>query len=341
MSLPLFVAPLFLNSTPDIVLASVKEGLLPGIPACGAWTSADFDTWLTEIDKGIAKMRDENPSAKIGPYAANLIFKPGKGRIDDDVEVVCKHRVPVVLASATPTKEQIDKIHAYGGIVFYDVKNMDEVKRAMEVGADGMIAVCAGAGGQGTTQNPFSFVGEIRQLFDGPLVLAGCMSTGHDILAAQTMGADFATMGTRFLATKEARAEEGYKQMIVDSNASDIVRTTAFTGEAAHFLAGSITASGYDIEKVRREGTTAERVRPAPGEKSKAWVKIWAAGQGVGNIHDVPTVHELADRLKREYEEAKQEMAERLGFKFSAAAQPAPANDVYRSPAPLAIKPKV
>jgi nitronate monooxygenase len=148
-------------------------------------------------------------------------------------------------------------------------------------------------------------------------------------------------MGTRFLATKEARAVEGYKEMIVNSNAADIVYTTAFTGEAANFMAGSVTASGYDIDKVRKEGTTAERVRPAPGEKSKAWVGIWAAGQGAGNIHDIPTVHELTDRLKREYEEATQEMAERLGFKFSAAAQPAPANDVYRSPSPLAIKPKV
>lgn len=334
-SLPLFVAPLFLNSTPELVLACVKEGLLPGIPAYGQLSSQGWDDWLTEIDRGIAKLRDENPGAKIGPYAANLIFKSNKDRIDQDFEIVCKHRVPIVLASAQPTKEQIDRIHAYGGIVFYDVANIEEAKRALEVGADGMIAITAGAGGQGSTKNPIAFVNEIRQIFDGPLVLAGCLSTGHDILAAQSIGADFATMGTRFVATKEARAEEGYKQMIVDSTASEIVYTSAFTGQPANFMAGSITSSGYDVEKVRREGITAERVRPAPGEKSKSWVKIWAAGQGVGSIHDIPSVADLANRLKREYAEAKQEMAEKLGLAT------APANDAPKTPAmrPKAMRP--
>ncbi|MEZ0225256.1 MAG: NAD(P)H-dependent flavin oxidoreductase [Alphaproteobacteria bacterium] len=322
-SLPLFVAPLFLNSTPELVLASVKEGLLPGIPAYGQMTSQGWDDWLTEIEKGIAKLKDENPALS-GIYAANLIFKSNKDRIDKDFDIVCKHRVPIVLASSQPTKEQVDKIHAYGGIVFYDVANIEEAKRAIDVGADGMIAITAGAGGQGSTKNPIAFVNEIRQIFDGPLVLAGCLSTGHDILAAQSIGADFATMGTRFVATKEARAEEGYKQMIVDSTASEIIYTSAFTGQPANFMAGSITSSGYDVDKVRREGITAERVRPAPGEKSKSWVKIWAAGQGVGSCHDIPSVAELANRLKREYAEAKQEMAERLGLVT------APANDTRK-----------
>lgn len=321
-SIPLFVAPLFLNSTPDLVLACVKEGFLPGIPAYGQLSSAGWDQWLTEIDKGIAKLKDENPNAKIGPYAANLIFKPNNDRLETDLDIVSKHKVPVVLASATPTKEQIDKIHAYGGIVMYDVKTIEEARRALEVGADGMIAVCAGAGGQGTTKNPFSFVNEIRQIFDGPLVLAGCMSTGRDILAAETMGADFATMGTRFIATKEARADEQYKQMIVDSTSNDIVYTTAFTAEPANFMAGSIASSGYDADKYRREGVNAERVKPAPGEKSKSWIKVWAAGQGVGAIHDILPVAELAQRLKTEYAEAKQEMAEKLGLTFGAAASP-------------------
>lgn len=336
MSLPLFVAPLFLNSTPELVLACVKEGLMPGLPAYGVWTTEAWDEWLTEIDKGIEKMRAEDPTRKIGPWAANLIFKAGNEHLEPDLDIVIKHKVPVVLASATPSKEQIDRIHAYGGIVFYDVANMEEAKRALEVGADGMIAITAGAGGQGSTKNPIAFVNEIRQIFDGPLVLAGCMSTGHDILAAQSIGADFATMGTRFVATKEARAEEGYKQMICHSNAADIVYTSAFTGQPANFLANSITASGYDVEKVRREGTTAERVKPAPGEKSKSWVKIWAAGQGVGSCHEVLSVQDLANQLKAQYAEAKQEMAEKLGFQFSAAAaQAEPANDKRPGPLPL------
>ena len=339
-TLPLFVAPLFLNSTPELVLACVKEGLVPGLPAYGVWTTQAWEDWLTEIDTGIAKMRAEDPTRKIGPYAANLIFKGGNEHLEDDLDIVIKHKVPIVLASAQPTKEQIDRIHGYGGIVFYDVANIDEAKRALEVGADGMIAITAGAGGQGSTKNPIAFVNEIRQIFDGPLVLAGCLSTGHDILAAQSIGADFATMGTRFVATKEARADQGYKQMIVDSMASDIVYTSAFTGQPANFLEGSVTASGYDIEKVRREGTTAERVKPAPGEKSKSWVKIWAAGQGVGSCDDIPTVAVLADRLKAQYAEAKQEMAEKLGFQFSAAAAPEPANDAKPAPASAKAGPK-
>jgi nitronate monooxygenase len=236
------------------VLACVKEGFIGGIPAYGQLTSQGWDDWLTEIDRGIEKLKAANPSAKIAPYAANLIFKSNKGRadrVDVDLDIVVKHKVPIVLASATPTKEQVDKIHSYGGILFYDVKTIEEARRAKEVGADGMIAVCAGAGGQGTTKSPFSFVNEIRQIFDGPLVLAGCMSTGRDILAAETIGADFATMGTRFIATKEARAEEAYKQMIVDSASDDIVYTTAFTAEPANFMAGSITAAGYDADKAR------------------------------------------------------------------------------------------
>ncbi len=341
LSLPLFVAPLFLNSTPELVLACVKEGFMPGLPAYGVFTSEEWDHWLTEVDEGIAKLKAEDPTRKIAPYAANLIFKENNQFLGPDLDLCVKHKVPIILASATPSKEQIDKIHSYGGIVFYDVKTLDEAKRAMEVGADGMIAVTAGAGGQGTTKNPISFVGEIRQFFDGPLVLAGCLSTGHDILAAQTIGADFATMGTRFIATREARAEEGYKQMVAHSTSENIVYTTAFTAEPANFIDGSITASGYDADKARKEGITAQRVKPPPGEKSKSWVKIWAAGQGVGNIHDVLPVQALAERLKREYADAKQEMAERLGFAFNTCANCAPANDTLPAPAAAKSAPKV
>jgi len=313
-SLPLIVAPLFLNSTPELVLASVKEGFVGSIPAFGQRTSAGFDEWLAEIDAGISRLKQENPAAKIGPYAANLIFQESNARLNDDLAAVIRHRVPIVLASAHPTKDQIAQIHDYGGIVMHDVASTEEAKRAVEAGADGLIAITAGAGGQGSTMNPIALVDEIRQFFKGPLALAGCMSTGHDILAAQSIGADFAVMGTLFTATKEARADDAYKQMIVDSKAADIVYTSAFTAQPANFLRKSIDDNGYDAEKIKREGTTAERVTPPPGERSKTWRLIWAAGQGSGSVRDIPPVAVLADRLKREYEAAKLELAEKLGL---------------------------
>jgi nitronate monooxygenase len=313
-SLPLIVAPLFLNSTPELVLASVREGFIGSIPAFGQRTSAGFDEWLTEIDEGITRLRWENPAVKIGPYAANLIFKEDNKRIDDDLAVAIKHRVPIILASAQPTKGQIDLIHSYGGIVLHDVASAEEAKSALEAGADGLIAITAGAGGQGSTINPIALVDEIRAFFKGPLALAGCMSTGHDILAAQSIGADFAVMGTLFVATKEARADDAYKQMIVDSKAADIIRTTAFTAQAANFLRKSINDNGFDAEKVEQEGTSAKRIIPPPGESLKAWKRLWAAGQGTGSVHDIPPVAVLADRLKQEYAAAKQELAEKLGL---------------------------
>jgi len=312
-SLPVIVAPLFLNSTPELVIASVKEGLIGSIPAKGQRTTEGFEEWLVEIEKGMAELKEESPGRKIGPYAVNFIFKDND-RMEDDLLVAAKHRVPIILASAQPTKEQIDFIHSYGGIVLHDVASTAEARTALENGADGLIAITAGAGGQGSTANPLALVDEIRQFFKGPLVLAGCISSGHDILAAQGIGADFAVMGTRFIATKEARADDKYKQMIVDSTAADIVYTSAFTAQPANFMKQSIEAEGFDAEKVRREGTAAQRITPPPGERSKAWKLIWAAGQGSGSVRDIPTVAVLANRLKKEYAEARQELADRLGL---------------------------
>lgn len=328
-SLPLFVAPLFLNSVPELILASAREGFVAALPAFGQLTTEGWDNWLTEIDAGIAKMKAENPDAKIAPYAANLIFKSNNDRIGPDLDVVIKHKVPIVFASAEATAEQIAKIHAYGGIVLHDVASIDEAKRALDAGADGLIAITAGGGGQGSTMNPFVFVNEIRQFFKGPLALAGGLATGHDILAAETLGADFAIMGTRFLATKESRADPAYKQMIADSTAKDIVYTTAFTAQAANFLEPSIVKEGFDAAKIRKEGTAAERIKPPPGEKSKSWKYVWAAGQTVGSINDVPSVAELAQRLKTEYADAKRALAQKLGI-----GQPAQKHSHRRHPSP-------
>ena len=313
-TLPLMVAPLFLNSVPKLILASVKEGFIAALPAYGQLTTKGWDEWLTEIDRGIEKLRAENPQAKIAPYAANLIFKSNNDRLEADLDVVIRHRVPIVFASAEASAEQIDKIHAYGGIVLHDVANIDEAKRALAAGADGLIAITAGGGGQGSTLNPFVLVNEIRQFFKGPLALAGGLATGHDILAAEGLGADFAIMGTRFLATKESRADPAYKQMIVDATAADIVYSSAFTALPANFLEKSIVKEGFDAAKIRKDGINAERIRAAPGEKSKSWIKVWAAGQTVGSINDIPSVADLAVRLTREYNEAKVELAKKLGF---------------------------
>lgn len=327
-SLPLIVAPLFLNSVPELVLASVKAGFVGSIPAFGQLNTQGWDEWLTEIDKGIERIKAENPGLKIAPYAANLIFKDNNARLEPDLDVVIKHRVPIVMASAEPTAEQIARIHAYGGIVLHDVATIEEAKRAVANGADGLIAITTGGGGQGSTMNPFVFVNEIRQFFKGPLALAGGLATGHDILAAEGLGADFAVMGTRFLATKESRADPAYKQMIVDSTAKDIIYTSAFTAQPANFMEKSIVKEGFDIAKIRREGTSAERIRPAPGEKSKSWKYVWAAGQTVGSINDIPSVADLAVRLKREYAEAKQALAKKLGL------SPSSQNTPNRPPRP-------
>jgi nitronate monooxygenase len=325
-SLPLIVAPMFLVSTEDLVVASCKEGLIGSFPAGASWTSAAFEQMLITINDSLDKIQKADPSAKPAPYAVNITFKDTNKRLDADIDMCVKYKVPIILASHHATKEQIDKIHAYGGIVLHDATTPEQAKAALAAGADGIIAVAAGAGGQAGTMNPFALLGAIRGFFDGPLALAGCLNTGKDILAAQAMGADFAVMGTRFIATAEAHAEPAYKQMIVDAKASDIIYTSAVSGTAGNFIKQSLENAGYDAEDLRKQGAGAVKIPTPPGQEGKAWKYAWSAGQGVGGINDIPTVAELATRLKTEYAEASADVAAKLGIvpKKAAPKPPAP-----------------
>jgi len=307
-SLPLIVAPMFLVSTEDLVIASCKEGLVGSFPSGACWTSAAFEQMLITINDGLDKIK--NPA----PYAVNITFKDTNKRLDADIDICVKYKVPIVLASHHATKEQIDKIHTYGGIVMHDAATPEQAKAAVAAGADGIIAVAAGAGGQAGTLNPIALLGAIRQFFDGPLALAGCLNTGKDILAAQAMGADFAVMGTRFIATAEAHAEPAYKQMLVDAQSSDIIYTSAVSGAPGNFIKQSLENAGYDAEDLRKKGASAARIPTPAGQEGKAWKYAWSAGQGVGSINDIPTVAELSNRLKTEYSDAKADMALRLGI---------------------------
>jgi nitronate monooxygenase len=332
-SLPLIVAPMFLVSNKDLVLASCKEGLIGSFPAGALWTSAAFEQQLVDLNDGLAKLKAANPGASVAPYAVNLTFKSTNKRLDADIDLCVKHKVPIILASHEATQEQIDKIHAYGGIVLHDAATLEQADKAVAAGADGIIAIAAGAGGQGGTMNPIALITGIKEFFDGPVILAGCLNTGNDILAAQTMGADLVVMGTRFIATKESAAEPEYKQMIVDAQTSDIIYTSAISGAPGNFIRQSLEACGYDAEQLRKEGASAAKIPPPPGQESRAWKYAWSAGQGVSGIHDIPSVADLADRLRVEYDDAKFDVAWKLGL-FPPAHPPPPAPALPKLPKP-------
>lgn len=325
-SLPVIVAPMFLVSNPDMALESCKAGLVGSFPALNQRTAAGFEQWLEKMNDGIADLKAKDPTATVAPYAVNLIVHKTNPRLAEDLALCVKHKVPVVITSLGAAKEVVDAVHSYGGIVLHDVTTAEHAKKAAAAGVDGLIAVAAGAGGHAGTRNPVALVAEIREFFDGILVLAGCLSHGRDVLAAQALGADFAYMGTRFVPTAESSADPAYKQMIVDSTAADVIYTSAVSGIPANFLKQSMEKAGFDVEKLKKDGATSGKLKPlnTDGEEAQAWKTVWSAGQGVSNIHDIPTVADLAKRLKTEYEDAKAELAVKAGI-TAAPAKPKPA----------------
>ncbi|MBI1216106.1 MAG: nitronate monooxygenase [Alphaproteobacteria bacterium] len=302
-ALPLIAAPMFLISNPELALATCKEGVVGSFPALNQRTSEGLDEWLTEMDEGIAKMKAADPDAVIAPYAVNLIVHKTNPRLEADLELCIQHKVPVIITSLGAVPDLVKRVHAYGGIVLHDVTNVEHAKKAVAAGVDGLIAVGAGAGGHAGTMNPLTLVTEIREFFDGIVVMAGGLTTGKDILAAEAVGADFAYMGTRFINTVESSADPAYKQMICDAKASDIIYTPAVSGIPANFLKKSLEDAGYDIEELKKEGVNAPKLKPIESEAA-AWKTIWSAGQGVTNIDDVPTVAALVTRLKQERKDA-------------------------------------
>ncbi len=300
LSLPVIASPMFIASGPKLVTEQCKAGIVGSFPALNARPAEMLDQWLTEIQQALAAHRAAYPEAVIGPIAVNQIVHQSNDRLAHDVEVCVKHQIPIIISSLrAPPKEMLDAVHSYGGIVLHDVITIRHAQKALEAGVDGLILVAAGAGGHAGGLSPFALVGEVRKFFDGPIALSGSIASGDAVLAAQAMGADFAYIGSRWLATQEANTSEGYRQAIVESSAADIVYTNLFTGVHGNYLKKSIVNAGLDPDNLPQADKSAMNFSTSSG--AKAWRDIWGAGQGVGLMEDVPTVAEIVGRLKREY----------------------------------------
>jgi len=310
LSLPAIVAPMFLASGTKLVTQCCKAGVVGTFPALNQRSSEGFDEWLTEIETELERHHQET-GIKPAPYGVNLIVHKSNPRLEADLAICVKHKVPLVITSLGAVSSVVDAIHEYGGIVFHDVVNARHAKKAASVGVDGLIAVSAGAGGHAGSLNPFALVNEIRAFFDKTVLLSGSLSTGSDIAAAQMMGADLAYMGTRFINTRECMVQEEYKQQITQTKASDIVYTPLISGVNANFIRQSVEAAGLDLETLEKpsEVDFGAELDHASDEsslepKAKPWKDIWSAGHGVGSIEDSPAAKDLIERLKSEYKNA-------------------------------------
>lgn len=297
LTLPVLCAPMFIISNPDLVIAQCKSGVIGSFPALNARPKELLDEWLTRIKTELAA------DPKAAPFAVNQIIHPSNERLEHDMALCVQHEVPLIITSLSAPTAIVPHVHAYGGKVFHDVISVRHAEKALEAGVDGLILVCAGAGGHAGMLSPFALVGEIRKFYDGPIALSGSITNGQAILAAQAMGADFAYIGTRFIATHEAHAVDSYKQAIVDSAAKDVVYTPYFTGVHGNYLSKSIVAAGLDPANLPERDKTVMNFGGATA--AKAWKDIWGAGQGVGTIDDVMPTAELVARLQQEYRSAK------------------------------------
>ena len=306
---PIVGAPMFIVSGPELVLAQCKAGIVGGFPALNARPESMLDEWLAQITEELAAHEASDPDIPCAPFAVNQIVHHSNNRLEHDMEMCVKYKVPIIITSLRPPSEVVDAVHGYGGVVFHDVINIRHAQKAIEQGVDGIIAVCAGAGGHAGTTSPFALIKEIRQIFDGTILLSGCMSNGSDALAAQAIGADLAYIGTRFIATQEANATAEYKEMIVNSAAADIVYTNLFSGVHGSYLKASIERAGYDPDDLPSADKHKMDFGTEGKNKAKAWRDIWSAGQGVGSVHDIPPAADLVDRMVNEYREAAARLA--------------------------------
>jgi len=307
LSLPVIGSPMFIASGPKLVAAQCKAGIVGSFPALNARPAELLDTWLADLKNELAAYQDANPGKRVGPIAVNQIVHQSNDRLQHDVALCVKHQVPIIISSLrAPPQEMLDAVHAYGGIVLHDVVSIRHAEKALEAGVDGLILVAAGAGGHAGPLSPFALVGEVRKFFNGPVALSGAIATGDAILAAQAMGADLAYIGSRWLATQESNVTDDYRDAIVEANAVDIVYTNLFTGVHGNYLKKSIVNAGLDPDALPES----DKSKMSFGSGSaKAWRDIWGAGQGVGLMHDVPTVAEMVERLKQEYEAARRRLA--------------------------------
>jgi len=306
LSLPIIVAPMFLVSGTEMVIESCKKGVLGTFPSLNGRTPKDFEGMLIEIMDALESFKIET-GTKAAPFAVNLIVNKTNPRLIPDLKLCIKYKVPLVITSLGASKDVVDAIHQYGGLVFHDIIKKRHAQKAIEVGVDGIIAVAAGAGGHAGTSNPFALLDEIRSFYEGPLVLAGAINSGKDILAAQNMGADFAYMGTRFIATDESLALDSYKSSLVTSHIDDVIYTDAVSGVHGNFLRSSIEKAGIDLNQKKKEDFS-----ELTSQNDKAWKDIWSAGQGVAGISSVISISHLLDQIKGEYTAVLIQNAEKL-----------------------------
>jgi nitronate monooxygenase len=299
LSLPIICAPMFLVSTPQLVISACKNGIVGSFPALNIRPQEKLDEWLTEIETELANFKKENPNKKVAPFAVNQVVHPSNSRLMADHELIKKHKVPMVITSQGDPTEIVKDVHSWGGIVFHDVIKAQHAKKAIKAGVDGIIVVGAGAGGHGGHANPFALINEIREFYDGPLALAGAINNGEGVRAAEVLGADMAYMGTRFIATQEAQVPSEYKKMLIESTINDIVFSDHFTGVHANYLRASLEQAGIDVSKLQSK----DHVDLDIGN-SNSWTDIWSAGHGVVGIKDIPSMEALSQQLIKEYKEA-------------------------------------
>ncbi|MDC0873553.1 nitronate monooxygenase family protein [Gammaproteobacteria bacterium] len=307
LSIPVIGSPLFLVSGPELVIAQCKAGIVGSFPALNARPQHVLAEWIIRIKSELAEYQAANPDAKVAPFAVNQICHGSNDRLMDDMQTCVEHEVPIIITSLRPPAELVEAAHSYGGLVFHDVISVRHAKKAAEQGVDGLILVCAGAGGHAGALSPFALVREVKEWFDGTIILSGSIGDGYSVASSLALGADLAYMGTRFIATEEANADIGYKKMLEESAASDIVYSSLFTGVHGNYLKPSIDKAGLDSNNLPEADKSSMNFGSGGNTDAKAWKDIWGSGQGIGGIVDSPPVQELVDRIQSEYEEATQE----------------------------------
>ena len=307
ISIPVIGAPLFLISVPDLVIAQCKAGIIGSFPALNARPQHVLEEWIVKIKTELKEYQEQNPDKKVAPFAVNQICHGSNDRLQGDMEICVKHEVPIIITSLRPPAEVVEAAHSYGGLVFHDVINVRHAKKAADMGVDGLILVCAGAGGHAGALSPFALLREVKSWFDGTIILSGSIGDGYSVASALALGADFAYLGTRFIATHEANAEPEYKQMLIESSANDIVYSNLFTGVLGNYLKPSIQNAGLDPDNLPTADKSAMNFGSGGNTDSKAWKDIWGSGQGIGLIEDAPTVESLVERIKAEFSEATSE----------------------------------
>ncbi len=318
LRIPVIGSPLFIISNPELVIAQCKAGIVGAFPALNARPGPVLDEWLDRITTELAEWDEKNPDRKSAPYAVNQIVHKSNDRLMHDVELCVKWKVPLIITSLGAVKEVNDAIHSYGGTVLHDIINTRFAKKALEKGADGLIAVCTGAGGHAGKLSPFALIQEIREFFDGPLALSGSIANGGAVAAAQAMGADLGYIGSAFISCHEANAVEGYKDMIVESGADDIVLSNLFTGIHGNYLAPSIEQAGLDPKNLPESDPSAMNFGSGGNQEAKAWKDIWGCGQGIGAIKTRMSTAEYVDQLEREYLAAIEALKQHRGFSLQA-----------------------